>query len=260
MAATQNQIDMVLKVIERLLEQIEPLSKHAITIEAGLVEVQEAYNVRLGELNCKAEELKSHASSLRYELKLKQGVALSQLSPSEIQSRLPTSQFLPKIEEAVAEAPAVLQKDPRDKRKRDLADYILDLISDDQHMIMERVNAMVADPHRSLGDMLEALPWGSIWMQRTDGETLNDQLERLDGWRRELEERLMFWQNEVRRLESDRSYYLWQEMQGRSEASWQAYLDELASAQEAENTQLEHAVAMLEQELQALQKGDASDV
>jgi hypothetical protein len=252
-AATQDQIDMVLKVIKGLLEQIEPLSKHAMNIEAGLVEAQEAYNERLGTLNRKAEELKSRSSFLRYELRLKQGVDLPQLSTSEAQSRQPTSLFRPKIEEALAS----LQKDPRDKRKRDLADYILDLISDDQQIIMERVNAMVADSHRSVGDMLEALPWGPIWMQRTDGETLNEQLERLEGWHRELEERLTFWQNEVRRLESDRSYCLWQEMQVSSEESWQVYLDELASAQEVENTQLEHAVAILEQELQ---KGEVSDV
>ncbi len=257
-ATTQDQIDMVLKAIQGLLEQIEPLSKRAVDIEAGLAEAQEAYNERLGTLNRKAEELKSRAAFLRYELRLKQGVDLSQQSTSETRSRQPTSPLQPKIEEAVVELP--LQKDPRDKRKRDLADYILDLISDDQQVIMERVNAMVADPRRSVGDMLEALPWGPIWMLRTDGETLDEQLERLEGWRRELEERLTFWQNEVRRLESDRSYYLWQEMQASSEESWQTYLDELASAQEAENIHLEHAVLMLEQELQALQKGEVSDV
>lgn len=256
MATMQDHIDLVLATIQGLLEQIADLSKRAVAIEDGIAEAQQAYNEKLGLLNSKADELRKREAYLRYELKPKEPIEPKATDPERVNQQEGTAQQTEPARETIAETS--LQKDPRDQRKRDLADYILDLIGDEQQVVMERVNAMVADRGRDVGDILEILPWGPIWRLRTDGETLEEQLERLNGWQSALEGRLAFWQGAVFRLESDDSYDLWQEMQTRSPEGWLIYLGELARSQEAENARSEHVVAMLEKELQA-RKGRVLD-
>ncbi len=230
MATIQDHIDLVLETIQGLLGQIEKLSKRAVAIEVGIAEALQAYNEKLGMLNSKADELKRQAASLGYELNPNQGHIEPKPIARETENQQKHSPLQPKPEETMAETP--LQKG---------------------------VNAMVADRRRDVGDILEILPWGPIWRLRTDGETLEEQLKRLNGWQDALEGRLAFWQGEVLRLESDKSYDLWQEMQTSSPERWLIYLDELASSQTAENARLEHAVAVLERELQARKRGEVLD-
>jgi hypothetical protein len=132
-----------------------------------------------------------------------------------------------------------------------LADHIYSCLNQEQEeVVMQVVNAILADESKDIGDMLEALAWGGIWKVRTDWESLEDQYSRLTEWRAALEVRLNYWRAEIHRLESESRYTLW-EVKRQSEAQWQALLADLEQKQAAENALLAHEVAVLEQQLQA---------
>src|SRR5262249_46497087 len=134
-----------------------------------------------------------------------------------------------------------------------LADHIFYFMDTSQLADMEIINAVLSDDQRDVGDMLELLTWGDIWKSRPDWETFEQQLERLLSWQVALEDRLGFWHQEVRRLESDPNYGLVRIMTSDSREAWQSHLDDLVRQQSEENRQLAEEISILEERLQEQQ-------
>ncbi|MBD2215109.1 hypothetical protein H6G27_35495 [Nostoc linckia FACHB-104] len=248
MLVTQLEIDELLEILKTHLEQIFFLKEQAQTLEKALAEAENDYYQKLGDINAEADRLESLKASL-----------LSRLAPK--QERMPAIRdtFIGNFEEPPQLVESFVtpmslsplpQADPKAQRKRTLADHIeLFLRDSERETTMQVINAVLADNHRDMGDMLELLVWGDIWKARADWESLEEQYTRLQEWHKALLERLNYWHNVLQYREQDPRYEL-QEIRSRGQESWFTFLDDLAQKQVAENAKLDHEVKVLEQQLQ----------
>jgi hypothetical protein len=245
MAVTQDQIDDLLGTMEALWRQITPLRQRAVELEAGLTSVQRDYDHEVGQANIKADRLRARKASLQ--------AALARKPPPPPTPPPPPPRRPPPVKEIKPGAilPPPPPEDPRDVRKRALADHIYYFLDSDQEEVIQIIHAVLDDDQRDVGDMLELLPWGEIWKAHADWETLEDQYLRLDQWRSALENRVAYWQRVVRQLETDPRQGLLREMKERSREDWLAFLKKLAGQQEEENERLARQVRVLEEQWQA---------
>ncbi len=245
MADIQIRIDEVLNTLNTLLGRVCLMRQQFEALEKDLSEVRRDYNQKLGILNDEAFSLETRRNSLR--------TRISGRSEPQF-PKLPMHQELPKPPKNILE-PSPLPnylppKDPRADRKRALADHIEYFVSsENRENVMQVVNAVLEDEKRDLGDMLELITWGDIWTARSVWETLDEQYKRLQNWALALEERLTYWDGQIRGLENDSLYDLMQEMKSRSHSDWIAYLDILARRQAEKNKNLKNEIAFLEQQL-----------
>jgi hypothetical protein len=228
---TELRIAELLDVLEKLLQQIEPLRTRTRQMEKELTEVQQEYEAKLGPANAEADRLEATKLSLQARLNRepappppREAITAPTPPPATIETRAePTMPPPPRPRESL-----------RTARKRALLDFIFNFT--DSGPVIEKINAIVDDDRRELGDMLELLTWGEIWKARTDWETLDEQALRLDEWRVALEQRVAYWTEEIKRLEDDPRYSL------RSE------LDDLLRSRERKNELLAKEVADLERQ------------
>jgi len=238
--------------LRELLLQIAPLRQEAAELRTALDRVKRDYEPRLGELNAEAEDLQRLKEALEAQLAGEPGPQVKKppvergpdvLPPPEVKTAGPE-----KAEQLPEPLPVV--RDERKERKLDIADHIESLLSyEDWSAVMEDVNAILSDPKRDVGDLLELVPWGDFWTVKTEGETAQEQLVRLAWWRQALEERLAYWRDEVRRLKAEDHYVLWLRMRQLSEPEWLRLLETMAQMQERENEELRRQVACLQQRL-----------
>ena len=258
MTITAQQIEDMFATLKALLDQILPLRTQVDVLVKDLALAQRDYDQLLGELNREAERLHARIADLQQRLAAPT-VAPSPVSPDPLPDLVtpppPTVQPSAPVELTTPIEPLLLPEDPRFKRKRSLADHIEWFREPSQQAEMQVINAVLSDEGCDMGDMLELLNWGPIWMARAEWETIADQHHRLNEWQMALEERLAYWQNRLHALEQDARYPLWQKMSS-SSAEWPAYLRELADQQTAENTRLERTVAILTAELQTGKESD----
>jgi hypothetical protein len=239
--------------LKDLLSQITPLRQEAAELQEGLDRVKRDYEPRLGELNDRREELETLMDALKAQLAGEPETPPERKSPVDddngVQPPEPVPDSDTQDDEKMPEPlPAV--KDKREERKRDIADHIESLLSyDDWSVVMEDVNAILADPRRDVGDMLELVPWGDFWTQRAEWETPDEQLVRLVWWQEVLEGRLAHWQDELRRLKAEDHYRLWLRLKQLSRQEWLRLLDDMARMQKEENDELERQVAVLQRRL-----------
>jgi hypothetical protein len=252
MSITQPQIDELLATLRSTIELIAPLRHHAGEISRELSQVKREYDQRMRDVNAQADQLEVRRDALRARLahRLAPEAAPGPSAPEPV-----PPEAVPDLLEPGFPLPPPLPEDPRAARKRALADHIEYFMDGSQGTDMQVINAVLVDERCDVGDMLEILAWGTIWTSRAEWERLEDQHERLAGWRQALDERLAFWQHEIRRLENDSGYALLRQHQRLAADEWLAYLDDLARQQEIENARLAGEVAVLQQALRA--RGDA---
>ncbi|MBM7845943.1 hypothetical protein [Herpetosiphon giganteus] len=250
----QDQINAMFENLKHILEEIIAVRERAVQIEAGLFTVSREYATRLQTLNSIAVELNQRLEDLRIQLK-------PIVTPPKAHNQTSTTaSTVVNIPIASTQVPAQnLTADLRDKRKRDLADYLEEIVSlEDHEMIMQQINACVVDDQQDIGNILELLTWGAIWLQRTPYETLDDQLSRLNTWQQALNDRLGFWKIKVRRLEKDSTYALWQDRQLLTTDQWEQFLDNLAVEQLTANQSLQKKIDVLQEQLKAKIGGEVT--
>ncbi|MDX9954457.1 MAG: hypothetical protein RBT75_10195 [Anaerolineae bacterium] len=256
MIVTQTHIDELLATLKALRGHIEVLKARvaelmATEMEAALVQAYKEYEAQLKPFNEEASRLRNEQAVLQ--TRLAQLVANSTVAASDPTAARPdvtTPEPVPTFEDKPAPLPPP-PPDPRGERKRKLADYILDFVSEEQEeVVMQVINAILVDESKDIGDILEALAWGDIWSIRAGDESLEVQFARLNEWRAALEGRVIFWKTRVQSLESESRYTLW-EVKKQGEAQWQALLEDWVQKQAAENKRLAHEVAVLQRQLQA---------
>ncbi len=243
MVDIETQIIEILNNLKELLEQITWLRQHADELDRGLIEAQRDYDQKIGPLNTEADRLEALKLSLRARLARRP-------SPAAQPAKSDDAPSTPKPVITTETPPPPPPKDPRAKRKRELADYIGYFIADEsRETIMQVINAILADEQRDVGDMLELLSWGNIWTASADWETPVEQYKRLNDWNQILADRLVYWQERIHGLEKSSYYSLWQQKQSLSQAEWLANLDEMGRQQAANNANLSREVDFLEQQL-----------
>jgi hypothetical protein len=257
MVDLDTQITELLNKLKTLLEQITWLRQQAEELDRGLAEVQRDYDQKLGPLNAEADRLEALKLSLRARLSRRPHSTPQPSKPDD--TPVPPKPII--TADPVHPLPSPpLQKDPRVKRKRDLADYIGYFIADEaRETVMQVINAILVDEQRDVGDMLELLTWGDIWTARADWETSAEQYKRLTDWSQVLTERLTYWHERIRGLERSSYYSLWQQKQSCSLAEWLANLDEMGRQQATNNEKLSREVAFLEQQLARQATGEVKN-
>ncbi|UCH93810.1 MAG: hypothetical protein JSV88_26570 [Candidatus Aminicenantes bacterium] len=253
MTDIQSKINHLFNILKSLLEQITPLRQQVETLEKELTYVQREYDRIVGPFNAEADRLEILRSSLRARLEQPRSHTPSPI-PSTLQQEKPqppqTLMDTANSNSLSSPSPSPLPEDPRSRRKRSLADHIDYFVAtDDRETVMQVINAVLADDHRDIGDMLELLSWGDIWTARPDWETPEEQYVRLQNWESTLKERLEYWQNRFQQLKDEPRQGLLQEMKSRKPEEWSVYLDELARKQEEYNKKLSQEVDFLEKEL-----------
>ena len=246
---TESQIAELLEILEKLLQQIEPLRAQIKQMEKEFTEVQQEYDAKLGQANAEADRLEASRLSLRARLNRKPAPPpVQEPSPPPVP---PPATIDTRPDPTLPPSPPLRRESLRTARKRALLVFIFNFT--DSGPAIERINAIVDDDRRELGDMLELLTWGEIWKARTDWETLDEQWLRLDEWRLALEQRVAYWIEENNRLKDDPRYSLWERRSELGPKAWQSALDDLLRRQERDNELLAKDVASLEQQWQAQQ-------
>ncbi|NEO34734.1 MAG: hypothetical protein F6K36_30995, partial [Symploca sp. SIO3C6] len=99
--------------------------------------------------------------------------------------------------------------------------YILDpMTNDDDGELLATLQGLCQDPGIRFAHVLEELPWGLVWTQRSPQEQLEDQHHRLSSWQAVLKKQLETLQRAGDRLRNDPRYGLWQQRQQGSD-HWQ---------------------------------------
>jgi hypothetical protein len=248
------QLQEQIRALKDLLDRITPLREEAAQLREGLDQVKRDYGPVLGELNRESERLQDLKKALDAQLA---GVPEPPPRPEQPLDDDVAVQPPPKVpdfgseEENAMPEPLPVVKDERAERKRDIADHIESMLPIKVwSSVLQDVNAIVADPIRDVGDMLELVPWGDFWTVRPPWETtLEEQLVRLTWWQEVLERRLTYWQDELRNLKKDDHYRLWQRMVQLEREEWLSLLDDLRLQQLAENDELQRQVTVLQRRL-----------
>jgi len=253
---TEGQIQEILLGLKELLERIDLLRQKSAEVEKGLAEAKQRYDEKIGDLNAEAERLEVLRYSLRARLQEKRANMPVSSEPGaqpqpEVKSELNTAST------PVDNAPLLNDSPPRHEdirrqRKQKLADHIYYFIDTSQENVLKIINAILVNESADVGEMLERLAWGSIWSERADWETLEDQFKRISEWQQALKDRLAYWEEILQSLEHDTCYSLWIEW-SKGDERWKQFLDELARKQKTENERLSHEVLVLQAELQSRQ-------
>jgi hypothetical protein len=245
MPVTAAQVAALLAALKALVDEIVPLREQVRTLTADLAQVQCDYDAKLKELGEKTAELEVRRDALRVRLDPRRK------PPPPRHPPLPEVKPPQAVDTSTVRLgqppPLPPPPDPRQRLKAALRDHIYSFLGDSQPAVMEAFNAMVRDGQLDMADMLETLPWGPIWTERADwGETLEGHYDRLEGWQEALAVRVVYWQQELHRLEADDRYALLLERRARSNDAWQAYLDGMARDQAARNRYLQDEIDVLE--------------
>jgi chromosome segregation ATPase len=250
-STSQVDIDQLLAELQVLLDQINPVRHQCADLERALMDVRRDYEKVMSVVAAETDRLEGLQRSLTTRL------AGRPSAPSAQSIIEPSPPSVPSLSPVVpVSVPDIQAETPRAARKRALATHIFYFTDPNQTDVTESINTMLDDDRRDVGDMLELIPWGNdgaLWKVRGDWESLEEQHERLLGWRIALEERLTFWKEEVRRLERDDFHPFFIQSQSMNASEWIAYLQDLAEKQAAENNKLASQIAELEKKWQAQQ-------
>jgi len=255
--ASQAHVDDVLTALEALVGEIAPLRTQADSLRREVALARKDYEQALRSLNDETERLTAKQNALR--ARLKSGESMT-TTPTTAGARAAGASVPatapPSTQPVVPAIPVAIPTDSRAERKRALADFIISVVdSAQENVVRERLNIVLADTSRDIGDMLEDLSWGPIWSARSEWETLDEQATRLEAWRTSLTARRLHWQRELIELEREGRKYFLPERRQRSSPEWLAFLGDLATEQQKENVRLQHEVEVLERQLSGRRAG-----
>jgi hypothetical protein len=256
MPTTQAQINALLKELEKLLGEISSLRQQAMDIERELAVTNKDYEDRLGQANAESDRLEARKHAL--ELLLRENPLPAKALP--VSSPEPTQEIREAVTSSVVSRPAPPAPpppNPRHKRKSALLDFIYYFSDNEGSTGVEQLNALLHDPQRDMGDILELLTWGDIWKAKYEWESLDEQQLRLGGWQAALTTRRDYWE---RRLQQPRNALdvFHRKRRSQSREEWLSFLEDLARRQEAQNRELAEEVAALERQWQMKQSETAA--
>jgi hypothetical protein len=239
MSNDQEKVQELLGELETILMMIVPLREEVAELQSQLEMVQGDYDSRLGALNRERAELELEREYLQAKL-------LNEAPPPPMTppAKAPPSIVAPAFDDEIIESP---RRDPRTRRKQELADHLLYFVDDANEAVKLAINQALVDPDKDIGDMLERLEWGDIWQTKASWEAPEEQIKRLESWRDALQGRLVYWEGKRRELDTHGLLEEWRE---RDKEEWDAYLDRQAAQQETELIELRQAVDLLRQRLQ----------
>lgn len=240
-AVTQDDINALLARLEALYTEIATARATIAPREEQLTHVANEYRKAVG-------RLQHEAAQLQAELMLLQRRPAAYDEP--VITRPNSENRVQQIESTQAtEAPSYV--DPDSTEKDMLLQHmvrVLDHMSnEDDADLLARLQGLCTAPMTRLVDVLERIPWGTIWVTRGAQETLHSQQRRLITWERSLTQQLKSLQRAEERLRHDARYGLLEQYE-QGLQHWQAFLQQSVQQQRTRNVELAAEVRRLKEE------------
>jgi len=143
-------------------------------------------------------------------------------------------------------------RDPEAIEKDQLLEHLFRVldpdIDDEDAELLSHLHGLCREPTVGLAEVLEQVPWGTVWTARSSQEDLTAQHRRLTVWRKALAQHLEDLSHTAELLKQDPRYALWRRRQKGRDA-WHAFLDQAAAELRAQNQALEAELEGLRQQL-----------
>ena len=214
---TQEQVNALLERLRQLHQRIHATRQELAPMENNLAHVYKEYQAAIGHLQRESYQIQTKI------------VILQELLDSPSNQRQENGGTMPSEEPGeTIDLPGVQiqqRHDDKDVAKDMLHEHIFMVLDSEDDELLAHLQAMCSDPATKLIDVLEQIPWGSVWTSRTTVETLSEQYRRLATWEQALQTHLRTLEQARERSQSDRRYGLWLQYQ-RGQEAWSRFLQE----------------------------------
>jgi hypothetical protein len=227
---TQEQVNALLKRLRQLHQRIHATRQELAPMENNLAHVYKEYQAAIGHLQRKSYQLQTKIVILQELLDS------SSNKSSENEGTVPSEE----PRETIDLTGVQIQQphDDKDVAKDMLHEHIFMVLDNKDDELLAHLQAMCSNPATKLIDVLEQIPWGSVWTSPTTPvETLSEQYQRLATWEQALQTHLRMLEQARERSQSDRRYGLWLQYQKGQEA-WNRFLQESALRMQDLNDEL----------------------
>ncbi len=232
-AITQADIDALLARLKELREQITAARETIAPLEANLALAYDEFQAVVGHLRREALRFQAEIASLRYRI---DGLGRTQDEIPDVDDEDAYREA--RADQTTTTSPTT---DPEVVEKDVLLEHlfrVLDPMVDDKDAeLLANLQGMCNNPAVSLADVLEELPWGSVWSVKSPKEELIDQHYRLKVWEQALVDQLDSLKRKTERLQEDPRYGLWQQRQ-KGPDDWRRFLNEADDQQQELNDKL----------------------
>jgi len=262
-AINQQEIDAFLLRLKDLQEQVVEARKNLADPEREMEQAHQEYMDRIRPLRREISQLQNDINSL---LQRMQGEGTNESSEGpgaggdgdgigtqtgdgdDTTSGTDTGTKTAWRDEAAAEDPDTVAKDILIEH----AYRVLDpMVNPKDAQEIGRLQGLVSNPATTLGEVLETLPWGAIWKQKGQQETLADQWQRLCTWEQALQNQLALLEKGEERLRRDPRYGLWERRREGPEA-WEQFQQQSAGQFEQDLEELKDQLQELRAERQGM--------
>lgn len=238
----QADIDQVLIVLKELRQQLTTVWEALEPLEVSLNQTYEEFQDAVGGPRRQSMRLQSEIANLRAQIDSFEQDQIEYTEPPVVQDN-----SLNDSSEPTEDTPL----DPEAVEKDILLEHLFRVLdpmtNEEDSELLANFQGLCQDPNVSLADILDELPWGPVWTQRSRQEALVDQHQRLTSWKKALEQQLEILNQSTERLKKDSRYGLWQQRQKGTE-SWQMFLTQYAEQLADQNAELETELENLRQE------------
>jgi chromosome segregation ATPase len=237
----QQDIDILLVQLKELREQITLVRAEIAPLETKLKQSHDEFQAVVGATRRQSMRIQAEISNLRAQINSLQS------DESDSHNTAPPLEDIPTRDFSFNSG-----KDSEAIEKDIFYEHLLKVLDPmDDADLFAQLQTLCQDPAISLAEVLERSPWEIIWQVRTIQETITDQHDRLQQWKKALEQQLKALNRSEERLRADSRYGLWQQQQKGAEV-WQQFLQQAMEQQEDQNHELQNNLATLKQELEQL--------
>jgi predicted RNase H-like nuclease (RuvC/YqgF family) len=234
---TQQDVDSLIEQLHMLREQIIEARAAIVPLQENLARVHEEYQEYVGSLRRNEMRLQAEIRILTDRLEDEE----IDESDREQNDQLQTGNEKQDNSRQVSDVSSM--DDPEAENKDRLLEHLVHVLdpmtNEEDGELLGMLQGLYRDATTRLIDMLEHVPWGAVWTNRSRQESVNEQYQRLKIWEEALSQQLTYLHNETDRLyKNDRRYGLWQQYQKGNE-SWKQFLQQSLEKQKERNEDLQ---------------------
>ena len=223
---TQGQVNILLERLQQLHQRIHVIQQEIAPIESNLARVYKEYQAAIGHLQREHYQLQTKIALLQ---EIFDGSNQDQGSTTHSQE----------AEGTIDLTSVQSQSHNNDDIAKDmLHEHLYMVLDTEDDELLAHLQALCSDPTTKLVDVLEKIPWGAVWINRTTPmETLVQQYQRLITWEQALQAHLHLFERIRGRSQLDRRYGLWLQYQ-KGQQEWNQFLQGVTARMQEYNAEL----------------------
>jgi uncharacterized protein YukE len=222
---TQEQVQDLLERLRTRKQQLENARAQLRPLQENLELAEQEYKSAVNPLRREIGRLQRELAALNRQFERESDEPAVNIPDGDDHSR--GEPDVPIVEPS--ELPVPPPADPESYDKDVLLEHlyrILDPLGDDDDArLLGELQGLCTEPGSGLADVLERVPWGKIWSERSSREALAEQYCRLESWERALQRQLDDVLQAEMRLRNDRSYGLWLQRE-KGARNWHNFLQQ----------------------------------